>query len=202
MLCNSNLLLLLSFSFIYFKSSLVLFFDNLLTICNMHKTSQTIFMYLSLKACQGYLKSKEILLFIKVYVLFLLRHCITLLYYITLHYLYYITLCYIILLEKIIPCSFLLQLLEHSIVLKLIMEKLDIDYLLKNIPIPPNESYLIKLVEKTESVVKRMRWRAHFFLQEKQYLVRRFRVYIKKHSTTMRTYGNIQKGIYRDNNKH
>ena len=136
------------------------------------------------------------------YVLFLLRHCITLLYYITLHYLYYITLCYIILLEKIIPCSFLLQLLEHSIVLKLVMEKLDIDYLLKNIPIPPNESYLIKLVEKTESIVKRMRWRAHFFLQEKQYLVRRFRVYIKKHSTAMRTYGNIQKGIYRDNNKH
>ena len=82
------------------------------------------------------------------------------------------------------------------------MEKLDINYSLKNIPIPPNESYLIKLVEKTESVVKRMRWRAHFFLQEKQYLVKRFWVYIKKHSTTMRIYGNIQKGISRDNNKH
>ena len=47
------------------------------------------------------------------------------------------------------------------------MEKLDIDYSLKNIPIPSNESYLIKLIEKIESVVKRMRWRAHFFLQEK-----------------------------------
>ena len=82
------------------------------------------------------------------------------------------------------------------------MEKLDIDYSLKNIPIPPNESYLIKLLEKTESVVKRMRCRAHFFLQEKQYSVRRLRVYIKKHSTTMRTYGNIQKGSSRDNNKH
>ena len=95
MLRNSNLLLLLSFSSIYFKSTLVLFFDNLLTICNMHKTSQTIFMYLSLKAWQGYLKSKEILLFIKVYVLFLLRHCITLLYYITLPLLHYFMLYYI-----------------------------------------------------------------------------------------------------------
>ena len=47
------------------------------------------------------------------------------------------------------------------------MEKLDIDYSLKNVPIPSNESYLIKLIEKIESVVKRMRWRAHFFLQEK-----------------------------------
>ena len=46
------------------------------------------------------------------------------------------------------------------------MEKLDIDYSLKNIPIPSNESYLMKLIEKIESVVKRMRWRAHFFLQE------------------------------------
>ena len=47
------------------------------------------------------------------------------------------------------------------------MEKLDIDYSLKNIPIPSNESYLIKLIEKIESVVKRMRWRVHFFLQAK-----------------------------------
>ena len=40
------------------------------------------------------------------------------------------------------------------------MENLDIDYSLKNIPIPFNESYLIKLIEKIETVVKRMRWRA------------------------------------------
>ena len=54
----------------------------------------------------------------------------------------------------IVTCSFLLQLVEHLIVLKLIMEKLDIDYSLKNIPIPSNESFLIKLIEKIESVVK------------------------------------------------
>ena len=47
------------------------------------------------------------------------------------------------------------------------MQKLDIDYSLKKIPIPSNESYLIKLIDEIESVVKQMRWRAHFFLQEK-----------------------------------
>ena len=45
------------------------------------------------------------------------------------------------------------------------MEKLL--YSLKNIPVSSNEPYLIKLIEKIESVAKRMRWRAHFFLQEK-----------------------------------
>ena len=69
--------------------------------------------------------------------------------------------------KEIIERSFLLQLVEYFILFKLTMEKLDIDYSLKNIPIPSNESYLIKLIEKIESVVKRMRWRAHFFLQEK-----------------------------------
>ena len=42
------------------------------------------------------------------------------------------------------------------------------EYSLKNIPILSNEPYLIKLNGKIESVVKRMRWRAHFFLQEKR----------------------------------
>ena len=46
------------------------------------------------------------------------------------------------------------------------MEKLDIDCSLKNIPIPPSESDLIKLIKKIESVVKQMRWRAHFFIEE------------------------------------
>ena len=66
------------------------------------------------------------------------------------------------LLDEIIPRSFLLQLVEHFIVFKLITEKLDIDYLLNNIPILSNESYLIKLIEKIESVEKRMRWIAIF----------------------------------------
>ena len=47
------------------------------------------------------------------------------------------------------------------------MEKFDIDDSLKNIPIPSNESYLIKLIDNIESVGKRMGWRANFFSQEK-----------------------------------
>ena len=46
---------------------------------------------------------------------------------------------------------------------KLIIEKVGISYSLKNIPIPSKEWYLIKLIKKIESVVKRMRWRTHFF---------------------------------------
>ena len=45
------------------------------------------------------------------------------------------------------------------------MEKLNFNYSLKNIPIPDKKSYLIKLVDKIESVVKRMRWKAYFYLQ-------------------------------------
>ena len=38
------------------------------------------------------------------------------------------------------------------------------NYSLKNIPLPPARIYLKSLVEKVESVVRRMRWKAHFFL--------------------------------------
>ena len=34
---------------------------------------------------------------------------------------------------------------------------------MKNIPIPSRNSYLKKLIEKIESVIKRMRWKAFFF---------------------------------------
>ena len=44
------------------------------------------------------------------------------------------------------------------------MEKINYNYLLKNIPTPRNTSYQLKLIEKVESVIKRMRWKAHFFL--------------------------------------
>jgi len=47
------------------------------------------------------------------------------------------------------------------------MEKTRFNYSMKNIPIPPRNSYLKKLIEKTESVIKRMRWKAFFFEQNK-----------------------------------
>ncbi len=36
---------------------------------------------------------------------------------------------------------------------------------LKNIPIPSQDAYLRNLIEKVENVLKRMRWKAHFFLK-------------------------------------
>ena len=39
-------------------------------------------------------------------------------------------------------------------------------YSLKNIPTPNKTLYLVKLTEKMEILVKRMRWKAHLFLNE------------------------------------
>ena len=42
------------------------------------------------------------------------------------------------------------------------MERINIDYSLKNIPIPSNQSFLKCMIEKIESLIRRMRWKAHF----------------------------------------
>ena len=43
------------------------------------------------------------------------------------------------------------------------MEQINIDYSLKNIPIPSNQSFLKCMIEKIESLIRRIRWKAHFF---------------------------------------
>ena len=48
------------------------------------------------------------------------------------------------------------------------MDKTSYDYPLKNIPIPSKTSYNLKLIEKIESVIKRRRWKAYFFLNERK----------------------------------
>ena len=48
------------------------------------------------------------------------------------------------------------------------MEKLSFGYSLKNIPIPSEKSYKLKLMEKTEMIIKRMRWKAIFSECEEQ----------------------------------
>ena len=48
----------------------------------------------------------------------------------------------------------------------MIMEPLNFDYSMKNIPIPSAKAYKKKLIEKTESLIKRMRWKAFFFLKK------------------------------------
>ena len=45
-----------------------------------------------------------------------------------------------------------------------VMERVNFDYSMKNIPLPNHSEYTKRLIEKTESVIKRMRWRAFFFL--------------------------------------
>ena len=39
---------------------------------------------------------------------------------------------------------------------------------MKNIPIPLHTSYKLQLIDKIETVIKRMCWKAHFFLDEKK----------------------------------
>ena len=43
------------------------------------------------------------------------------------------------------------------------MNKINYDYSMKNIPIPPESSYLRNLIEKVEKFIKRLRWKAYFF---------------------------------------
>ena len=44
------------------------------------------------------------------------------------------------------------------------MEKLNFGYSLENIPTPGEKSYKLRLIEKIEIFIKKMRWRAIFFI--------------------------------------
>ena len=44
-------------------------------------------------------------------------------------------------------------------------KRINNDYSLKNTPIPSADSYKRRLIEKVESVLKRMSWSAFFFLR-------------------------------------
>ena len=48
------------------------------------------------------------------------------------------------------------------------MDKANISYSLKNIPLPTKSAYTNALVPKVTSFVQRLRWRAHFFIQNKK----------------------------------
>ena len=51
------------------------------------------------------------------------------------------------------------------------MKSHNFNYSLKNIPIPGNNSYRLLLIEKIESFLKRLRWKAHFFLKNEDIAV-------------------------------
>ena len=48
------------------------------------------------------------------------------------------------------------------------MDKFEMQYSSKNIPIPSQEDYKIQLISKTELLLKRMRWKALAFLGKLQ----------------------------------
>ena len=48
------------------------------------------------------------------------------------------------------------------------MEKIDFNYSLKKIPVPSRTSYKLQLIDKIESVITRMPWKAHFFLNNNE----------------------------------
>ena len=67
---------------------------------------------------------------------------------------------------------------EHFILVLIhIMEKFSFDYSLKNIPLPDKRSCQLKLIEKIKSVLKRMRWKAHFFLSKENQLPETLKTY-------------------------
>ena len=49
-----------------------------------------------------------------------------------------------------------------------VMKKLQFDYSYKNIPIPSERNYKLQLMEKIELLIKRMRWKAHFYNEKKE----------------------------------
>jgi len=44
------------------------------------------------------------------------------------------------------------------------MEKINLNYSTKNIPLPSRNEYMKRLIKKTEHFLRRLRWKAHYFL--------------------------------------
>ena len=80
------------------------------------------------------------------------------------------------------------------------MEKLSFDYSLKNIRLPDKRSYQLNLIEKIESVLKRMRWKAHFFLSKENQQPETLKTYGFKPSTTNYFIGRVRKRSIRHSN--
>ena len=67
------------------------------------------------------------------------------------------------------------------------MEKIYFSFSLNKIPIPSRTLYKLQLIDNIESVIKRMRWKAHFFLNnnEKKKTIK------KRNSKLLDSNGNI-----------
>ena len=47
------------------------------------------------------------------------------------------------------------------------MELFNINYSMKNMPTPSHQSYKLLLIDKIESVIKRMHWKGYFLMENK-----------------------------------
>ena len=43
-------------------------------------------------------------------------------------------------------------------------DQINFQYSMKNIPVPPNQEYLLELIHSVREFVKRMKWRSYFYL--------------------------------------
>ena len=49
-------------------------------------------------------------------------------------------------------------------------ERINFNYSVKNIPVPSKNQSIYRIIEKTENVIKNMRWKAHFLLKEHNFI--------------------------------
>ena len=47
-------------------------------------------------------------------------------------------------------------------------ERFELDYSMKNISLPSQKEYILGLIYSVETVVKNLRWRAHFFINPQE----------------------------------
>ena len=81
------------------------------------------------------------------------------------------------------------------------MDKIYFNYSLKNIPVPSRTSYKLQLIDKIESVIKGMRWKAHFFFnnekKNKEEVTREtFGFKSKHHPGQLKELGNFEKDLF------
>ena len=80
------------------------------------------------------------------------------------------------------------------------MEKIYFNYSLKNFPVPSRAPYKLRLSHKIENVIKRMRWKAHFFSnsneRNKEKAKREtFRLKLKHYPCQLRELDNLEKRL-------
>ena len=71
-------------------------------------------------------------------------------------------------LQTVLPLSGVIENSDPQVVdpLEMEIEKVDLEYSLKNIPIPSNREYLQQFINKTKVFLKNLRWKTFFHLNK------------------------------------